>query len=118
VAVAAPAGAWALEPGDLIRRTDLHDRYGGGRQGGIAPSRTSPNLLIFTDPRAGGRHGYIYDGWDSTDPTLFRYTGEGQHGDRRLVAGNRAMLEHARQGRTLRVFKGVRGQVQYLLSGA
>ncbi len=106
--------AWELEPGDAIRRTELHDRYGGGRQGGIAPSRSTPNVLIFTDPHAGTPHGYIYDGWDSVDATLFRYTGEGQQGDQRMVSGNRAILEHADEGRALRVFKGVRGQVQYL----
>lgn len=105
---------WTLNPGDTIRRTELHARYGGGRQGGIAPSRTTPNVLIFTDPKAGTQHGYIYDGWDQPDPTLFRYTGEGQQGDQRLVAGNRTILDHVADGRALRVFKGVRGLVQYL----
>jgi hypothetical protein len=105
---------WRLEPGDTARRVELHDEYGGGRQGGISPSRTTPNVLIFTDPRAGSQHGYIYDGWDSTDPALFRYTGEGQNGDQRMASGNRAILEHAEQGRSLRLFKGVRGQVRYV----
>ena len=97
---------WELEPGDAVRRTELHDRYGGGRQGGIAPSRESDNVLIFTDPRAGTQHGYIYDGWDQFDPTLFRYTGEGQQGDQRMVAGNRAIYEHAARGRALFEGKG------------
>lgn len=25
--------AWDLEPGDLIKQTELHARYSGGRQG-------------------------------------------------------------------------------------
>jgi hypothetical protein len=37
----------------------LHDQYGGGRQGGIAPSRRSPNVLTFADPEAGEQHGYF-----------------------------------------------------------
>src|SRR4051794_24386511 len=28
--------AWTLEPGDIIRRRDLHDQYGGNRQSGIS----------------------------------------------------------------------------------
>lgn len=44
---------WNLEPGYLIRRRDLHDRYGGRRQGGIGPSATTPNVLIFSDPDSG-----------------------------------------------------------------
>jgi hypothetical protein len=92
----------------------LQDRYGGGRQGGIAPSRESPNVLIFTDPRAGNPHGYIYDGFDPVDPTLFRHTGEGQQGDQRMVAGNRMILQHADDGRALRVFKRERGLVRYM----
>jgi hypothetical protein len=105
VAISRSAG-WGLVPGDTIPRTALHDVYGGSRQGGIAPSRVSPNVLIFTDPRAGSQHGYIYDGWDPADPTLFRYTGEGQRGDQRMIGGNRAILEHPTDGRALRLFKG------------
>lgn len=44
---------WHLEPGDLIKRTELHTRYGGSGQGGIAGSATTPNVLIFSDPRTG-----------------------------------------------------------------
>jgi hypothetical protein len=51
-----------LEPGKTIKRTALHRRYGGRQQGGISPSRKSPNVFLFTDPKPGERHGYIYDG--------------------------------------------------------
>jgi len=27
------------------------------------PSRTSPNVLIFTDQASGSPHGYVFDGW-------------------------------------------------------
>jgi hypothetical protein len=51
-----------LSPGEAIRRVDLHAAYGGGRQGGIAPSARTPNVLIFSDPASGEQHGY-FDGW-------------------------------------------------------
>src|SRR4051812_41601922 len=30
--------SWDIEPGTRLRRVELHDRYGGRRQGGIGPS--------------------------------------------------------------------------------
>ena len=36
--------AWDLTPGESIRRVELHDRYGGARQGGIAGSATTPTF--------------------------------------------------------------------------
>ncbi len=43
---ASRSNVWELEPGDAVRRKELHDRCGGSRQGGIAPSREAPNVLI------------------------------------------------------------------------
>jgi hypothetical protein len=105
---------WDLSAGDAIKRVELHNRFGGSRQGGIAPSNRSPNVLIFTDPEAGAKHGYIYDGWDPADPSLFHYTGEGQVGNQAMTNGNKAIRDHAADGRALRIFKGVRGTVRYM----
>jgi hypothetical protein len=44
----------------------------------------------------------------------YHYTGEGQHGDQEIKSGNAAILRHKREGRALRLFKGVRGEVEYL----
>jgi hypothetical protein len=74
---------WDLRPGDFIKRTELHMRYGGGGQGGIAASRRSPNVLIFTDHAVGKEHGY-FDHWDGE---LFHYCGEGQRGDQTIARG-------------------------------
>jgi hypothetical protein len=66
--------AWHLSPGDTIVRTELHDLYGGSRQGGTIPSRTSPNIFLFLDKKVGGAHGY-FDGWaaiTSTTPVTAR----------------------------------------------
>jgi hypothetical protein len=67
--------------------------------------------MFFTDPATGHRHGY-YDGWD--DDGLFNYVGEGQRGDQRLVQGNKAILNHAPDGRTLEGFQASRSTVTYL----
>jgi len=101
---------WDLRPGDTVRRVELHRRYGGGGQGGISPSKSTPNVLIFSDPARGAQHGYI-DDW-RTDG-LFHYTGEGQRGDQQLRAGNKAILQHREDNRALRVFHGVGGDVTY-----
>jgi hypothetical protein len=101
---------WTLVPGDAIKRTELHRRYGGRRQGGIAPSSQSPNILIFTGP-VGHQYGY-FDGWH--EDGLFHYTGEGQEGDQQFRQGNRALGEHVRNGITIRLFRGVRGMVTYV----
>jgi hypothetical protein len=101
---------WALQPGEVIERVLLHERYGGSRQGGIAPSRTSPNVMIFSEAASGEQHGY-FDGW--REDGCFHYTGEGQRGDQQMKAGNAAILRHESEGRALRLFDGARGRVSY-----
>lgn len=102
---------WHLNPGDEIRRVELHDRYGGSSQNGISPSRTTSNILIFTAPSSGHQHGY-YDTWN--EDGTFHYTGEGQTGDQKMVRGNKAIYEHRETGKRLRLFEGARGTVRYL----
>jgi hypothetical protein len=98
---------WDLTTGALIRRTALHGRFGGRRQGGIAPSALTPNVMVFSDPKTGAQYGY-HDRWENG---IFHYTGEGQLGPQRMISGNKAILDHRAEGRSLRVFKGVRGVV-------
>jgi hypothetical protein len=102
---------WALQPGDKIKRTDLHRRYGGRRQGGIGPSRSTANVFIFSDPITGKKYGY-FDEWKSDG--CYHYTGEGQHGDQEMKSGNASILRHREEGRALHLFKGVRGIVEYV----
>jgi hypothetical protein len=102
---------WSLKPGTVVLRRDLHEEYGGRRQGGIGPSRVTPNVLLFTDPSTGHRHGY-FDGWG--DDGCYHYTGEGQIGDQRMVQGNLAVLNHRQDGRALRLFRAVSEGVEYV----
>lgn len=101
---------WALLPGEVIEREILRERYGGSAQGGIVPSRSSPNVMVFSDPASGELYRQ-FDGW--RDDGCFHYTGEGQRGDQRMKAGNAAILGHEADARALRLFEGVRGQVAY-----
>jgi hypothetical protein len=101
---------WTLNAGEAIERVKLHELYGGRKQGGIGPSRKTPNVFVFSDPASGEQHGYI-DSWRNDG--CFHYTGEGQRGDQQMKSGNRAILEHVAEGRALRLFRGARGTVIY-----
>ena len=102
---------WTLQPGEQIQRKDLHDRFAGARQGGIEPSRKTPNVFLFADSASGERHGYI-DGWQ--DDGCFHYPGEGQREDQQMTHGNAATLRHVEQRRALRLFEGAGGEITYL----
>jgi len=103
--------AWDIAVGQTLTRRELHQRYGGAPFGGIEPSRITPNVLLFTNPASGQRHGY-FDGW--ADDGCFHYTGEGPRGDQRFRVGNKAIRDHAIDGRTLRLFRAQGPQVTYL----
>jgi hypothetical protein len=106
------ADEWDLKPGDKIVRRELHRIYGGGWYGGMEPSGKTPNVLLFTDPAAGKKFGYHFDGWHP-DGT-FHYTGEGQVGDQEMREGNRAVRDHIDEGRALRLFKKAGTEVVYI----
>lgn len=91
-----------FEIGQTYRRQEeITGKFGGSRQSGIAPSRTTPAIFIFTG-NTGEQYGYTDHFNESGD--LF-YTGEGQLGDMTMTRGNRAIAEHAARGRALHVFE-------------
>jgi hypothetical protein len=106
-----PKPGWDVAVGHVLTRRELQQRYGGAPFGGIEPSRSTPNVLLFTDPANGEKHGY-FDGW--ADDGCFHYTGEGQHGDQRFREGNKAVRDHAAEGRSLRLFRANGPEVTYL----
>ena len=103
---------WTLLRGQSILRTRLHDRYSGIRQGGIAPSRKTKNIFLFTDDSSNDEHGYERDYW--IDDFTFLYCGDGQSGDQKLSRRNLQLLNHIQDGRKLRLFSPVAGTVTYL----
>jgi hypothetical protein len=94
---------WDVPVGDTLSRETRYERYGGATYGGIEPSATTPIVFVYSDPSRGRAYGYNFDGWNQ-DHTSFLYTGEGRLGDQKLAHGNRAILEHKRDGRALRLF--------------
>lgn len=94
-------------PGEVYIRRELHDQYGGQRQGGISTPSKYPFIFIFTSA-TGKEHGYGYDGWK--DSKTFHYTGEGQpdKGDMQFKGGNRAIRDHLENGERIFLFKQVR----------
>lgn len=95
--------AWTVSVGETLGRRERMERFGGALYGGIEPSRSSPNVFVYSDPHAGTAYGYHYDGW-SADGSVFFYTGEGRLGDQQLKSGNAAILHHEAEGRALRLF--------------
>ncbi|PNY75670.1 HNH endonuclease [Stenotrophomonas pavanii] len=83
------------------RQKQIHSVFGGQQQGGISTPKEHPLVIAFTG-EAGVSHGY-HDFWD--DDEVFHYFGEGQVGDMKYVAGNRAIGEHVKDGKTLVVFQ-------------
>lgn len=96
---------------DYRRKSDIHDVHGGQRQGGISTPARAPYVFLFTGDE-GEAFGYS-DGWRDD---AYWYTGEGQVGDMRFVAGNRAVRDHAQEGKDLLLFRalGKRRPVRYL----
>ncbi|MEU8319763.1 hypothetical protein AB0C33_15480 [Nonomuraea sp. NPDC048881] len=95
-----------LLPGEIKTRAELAAIFGGGSQGGVLPSGTTPTVLIYSDPKVGEELGYI-DGWAPEDENgpLFEYTGHGLNDQTFDGVGNRSIRDHALQGRALRLFK-------------
>ncbi len=84
-----------------FRRQDIHDRFGGQQQGGISTPAGARVIFAFTG-EVGQQHGYT-DYW--TDDGVFCYFGEGQTGDMTFRAGNKAIRDHAANGKDLLVFQ-------------
>jgi 5-methylcytosine-specific restriction protein A len=80
--------------GQIYKRSDIQDRFGGQRQGGISTPANSPIILVFTS--TGGEQFGYRDDWHSG---IFYYTGEGQIDDMQFKCGNKAIRDHADDGR-------------------
>lgn len=83
------------------RRIDIHERFGGQQQGGISTPTNAPYIFLFTGD-SGTQFGYE-DGW--IEDGVYRYVGEGQVGDMQFRSGNKAIRDHAQNGKELLLFK-------------
>lgn len=108
-------GTWLFlprfNPGETYERSELHDRFGGKRQSGIAPSAEYPLVFLFTGS-SGERYGYEDEIRD--DGTVI-YTGEGREGRMTYDHGNRAIGDHENEDRELHLFQNNgEGMVEYV----
>lgn len=98
---------------EYSRQDDIHRIFGGQQQGGISTPAQQPFVFIFTG-KSGAEFGYE-DGWQ--DNGVFLYTGEGQVGDMEMSGGNKAILEHAEQGKELLLFEATGKGKPYIFRG-
>lgn len=87
--------------GDEYKRKELHNYFGGQRQGGISTPKGYPYIFIFTNER-GENYGYV-DGWG--EDGFFSYTGEGQNGDMLFKSGNKAIRDHEELNKKVFLFE-------------
>lgn len=90
-----------FSPYQEIKRSTIHDRYGGSRQSGISPCAEFPYIFIFSG-KTGEQYGY-HDEW--LNDSVFHYTGEGKLGDMSFVRGNLALRDHLINGKRVFLFK-------------
>lgn len=94
------------------RGKDVHGRFGGQQQGGIATPGHHPVVFAFTG-LSGEKHGY----GDTLEPDgVIRYFGEGQLGPMTFVRGNKAIRDHVQNDKALLLFQalGKGGQIRFL----
>lgn len=88
--------------GEIYKRSrDIHDKYQGQRFGGISTPRDYPFIFLFSSP-SGEEYGYK-DGW--TADGIYLYTGEGQFGNMEFTKGNKAILNHKKDEKSLLLFE-------------
>ena len=85
------------------RKSEIHSVFGGQAQGGISTPKNHPFIFIFTSD-SGVQHGYRDEYVDG----LFWYTGEGQVGDMQMIKGNKAILNHIQDNKTIHLFEYTR----------
>ena len=92
------------------RRQEIHEPYGGQWQSGISTPADRPFIFLFSG-ESGEQYGYK-DGWDENG--VFLYSGEGQEGHMKFTRGNRAIRDHAEDGKDLHLFESLGKGHRYL----
>lgn len=89
------------------RRSEINGPFGGSAQSGISPSKVADAVFLFAGP---GGTAFGYEDSEKVDKDggiTFSYTGEGQVGDMEFSKGNKAILEHSKNGRALHLFRSM-----------
>ena len=91
-----------LKFGEIYKRKELHDQFGGNRRSGISAPAKLP--VIFLINSSGGDENGYEDGW-MEDKKNYLYSGEGRYGDQKLTRGNLQICEHVQRGKRLYLFE-------------
>lgn len=102
-------GKGPLSVGAVYQRAALHGRFGGNQTAGIVPSTTEPVILLFHTEE--GAQQFYGDGTDANG--VYWYSGMGAKGDMDWNYANRAVRDHAADGRDLFLFERVQRQGGY-----
>jgi len=86
------------------RKIDIHAHYGGNQQAGISNSRQAPYIMLFMSNSASS-YGYTNE-WDENG--VLHYTGEGRTGDMNFKGSNKALRDHAENGKNILLFEGMK----------
>jgi 5-methylcytosine-specific restriction protein A len=102
---------WPFRTGIVYNRSSaVHAVFGGQQQGGISTPTAAAGIFLFTtltNKAKGYADRRLADG-------SVRYTGEGQVGDMIMARGNRAIRDHATDGKDLLLFEKTKGGVRFL----
>ncbi|MFD9123501.1 hypothetical protein [Kitasatospora sp. NPDC059571] len=91
----------SIKPGADVTRQQVHKAFGGRLQGGISPTRDHGVLLFLpARPQSNAPTGLAPDG-------TLHFQGEGLEGDQQITQGNKALLHHKEDGRSVHVFQEV-----------
>ncbi|MFJ6136547.1 hypothetical protein [Kitasatospora sp. NPDC092286] len=90
-----------IKPGEVVTRQQVHAAFGGRLQGAISPTKDR-RVIVFLPPRplAAAPTGLASDG-------TLHFQGEGLEGDQQMTQGNKALLQHKEDGRSVHVFQAV-----------
>lgn len=83
------------------RKSEIHALYGGQAQSGISTPKQHSVIFIFISA-TGEQYGYKNEYRESG---VFWLTGQGQAGDMKMAAGNKAILNHVKDNKTIYVFE-------------
>ncbi|MDX3548793.1 hypothetical protein PV729_25890 [Streptomyces europaeiscabiei] len=96
-----------LVPGRITTREEVAASYGGSvYSGGMVPAPKSKMVFVYSDPAAGEKHGYTFDGWAEDDEygPLYLYTGAGAEGHQQMVRGNKVLMDTLTNGYAVHLF--------------
>ena len=91
-----------LKFGEIYKRKELHDHFGGNRRSGI--SAPAQSKVVFLINSSGGDENGYEDGW-MQDKKNYLYSGEGRYGDQKLTRGNLQIFEHVQRGKRVYLFE-------------